>query len=75
MVVGGEFWILTAYSREPIIHCKRIANRNQVLLFDLDGSVSPPIEAWATPGLPRRQKVDGVSPFQMGREGIMLGID
>lgn len=72
LVVGGEFWLLVADPLAPVIHCKRIANRAQILRFDVTSDLPQPSEVYTTPVLPLLAHVESVNPFELGREHISM---
>jgi hypothetical protein len=70
-VVGGEFWLLAADPISPVLHCKRIANRTQLLKFDAGADAAVPTEISTTPVLRELPEVDEINPFLLGHEELL----
>jgi hypothetical protein len=65
-ILGGEFWLLVADSVSPVVHCKRIANRTQILRFE-SGSNSPSGDGvWTAPIITCLTEIDEFNPFILG---------
>jgi hypothetical protein len=71
LVIGGEFWLLVADALTPVLHCKRIANRTQILRVEGQARICLPADVSTVPILPDISQLDSISPFTLGHDELL----
>jgi hypothetical protein len=71
-VIGGEFWLLAADAIAPLLHCKRLATRAQLLKLDAAFDAPPVTEICTTPVLCELPLLDHINPFLLGHDDMLV---
>ena len=70
-IIGGEYFIFVADPINPVLHCKKVGNRAQILRFNFGIDAPLPSEIYSSPLISEIIQIDQINPFMFGHDELL----